>query len=156
MNLKNRIISKTSLNRILPRWRKENKKIVFTNGCFDIIHSGHIKSLKYAKSCGDILIVGLNSDSSIKKIKGPNRPINKFKDRATVLSAIRYVDYVIGFKEKTPYNLIKSIKPDVLVKGGDYSLKEIVGREFAAEVRVVKLLKGRSTTKIIEKVSNKS
>lgn len=146
------------LNELLKKikqLKKKGKKIVFTNGCFDIIHSGHIKILRESKKFGDILIVGLNSDDSIRKIKGKDRPVNKLKDRIDVLSAIEYVDYIVVFSQKTPYNLIKKIKPDVLVKGGDYTPDKVVGREYAGRVVIVPLLKGRSTTKIIEKISNK-
>ena len=141
--------------KLVSKLKKSGKKIVFTNGCFDIIHSGHIKILKECAGLGDSVIVGLNSDDSVKKLKGPGRPINPLKDRMEVLSAIRYVDYVIPFSEPTPYRLIKTIKPEFLVKGGDYKEDEVVGREFAGRVVIVKLLKGRSTTRIIEKVLNK-
>lgn len=150
-----RIISKKELPKLISRLRKAKKKIVFTNGCFDILHCGHVKLLEKAKTLGDVLIVGLNSDSSIKRLKGENRPINTFKDRAIVLSALRAVDYIVGFSEDTPYNLIKMIKPDVLVKGGDYKKNEVVGREFAGKTYIYPLIKGKSTTKIIEKAKNK-
>ena len=107
------------------------KKIVFTNGCFDLIHYGHINYLKKAKELGDILIVGLNSDDSIKRIKGSSRPIKKIKSRLAVLESIKYIDLVITFNEDTPIELIKNIKPDILVKGGDYKEDEIIGREYA-------------------------
>lgn len=145
---------KEILSKIL-KLKKTGKKVVFTNGCFDILHSGHIKVLKKCSKLGDIVVVGLNSDGSVRKLKGPKRPVNKLKDRIEVLSAVRYVDYVIPFSEQTPYNLIKKIKPDYLVKGGDYKEEDVVGREFAGKVVIVDLLKGRSTTKIIEKVLNK-
>jgi rfaE bifunctional protein, domain II len=113
--------------------RVDGKKIVFTNGCFDIIHVGHIRYLSKAKELGDILIVGLNSDESVKKLKGDNRPINSFEDRAILLSSLRFVDSVIMFKEQTPDNLIKKIVPDILVKGGDYKLEDIVGYQTVIE-----------------------
>ena len=128
-----------------------NKKVVFTNGCFDILHSGHVKYLEEAKSYGDILIVGLNSDNSVKNIKGSSRPINNASDRATILAALSCVDVVIEFEEDTPYNLIKTVKPDILVKGGDYKDKTIVGSDIAKETRLVKFVDGKSTTKIIKK-----
>lgn len=134
--------------------KKMGKKIVFTNGCFDIIHPGHIEVLKEAKKLGDVLIVGLNSDSSIKKLKGPERPVMPLSARKKILEAIKYVDYVIVFNEKTPYRVIKKIKPDVLVKGADYKKNEIAGREFSKKVITVKLLKGYSTTKIINRIAN--
>ncbi|MEW5950636.1 MAG: D-glycero-beta-D-manno-heptose 1-phosphate adenylyltransferase [Elusimicrobia bacterium] len=155
MNSKNKIISASRSFSISQRAKKKGLKVVFTNGCFDIIHAGHVKSLEKARSFGDILIVGLNSDLSVKKLKGKNRPINKFLDRAAVLAAFYCVDYVVGFSEDTPYRLIKGIKPDILVKGGDYNPKEVVGAEFSGKVKIIPLLKGRSTTKIIEKSRHK-
>ncbi|MEN3013995.1 MAG: D-glycero-beta-D-manno-heptose 1-phosphate adenylyltransferase [Endomicrobiia bacterium] len=146
------IVTLKKFKKILKKLKKENKKLVFTNGCFDIIHSGHIKLLKEAKNLGDVLIVGLNTDKSIKRIKGPQRPINSQKDRAEVLDSIRYVDYVILFKEDTPYKLIAEIKPDILVKGADYKVKDIVGWGIVPEVVRIKLKKGKSTTNIIKKI----
>jgi D-beta-D-heptose 7-phosphate kinase/D-beta-D-heptose 1-phosphate adenosyltransferase len=146
------------LNNLLKRIRilkKRKNKIVFTNGCFDIIHSGHIKVLKKCRDLGDVVIVGLNSDSSVRALKGPRRPINSERDRAEILDSIKYVDYVVIFNELTPYNLIRMIKPDFLVKGGDYKKSEIIGKEFAKKVITVKMLKGRSTSLIIEKLLNK-
>jgi len=146
------------LNNLLKRIRilkKRKNKIVFTNGCFDIIHSGHIKVLKKCRDLGDVVIVGLNSDSSVRALKGSRRPINSERDRAEILDSIKYVDYVVIFNELTPYNLIRMIKPDFLVKGGDYKKSEIVGKEFAKKVITVKMLKGRSTSLIIEKLLNK-
>ena len=134
-----------------------NKKIVFTNGCFDIIHSGHITYLYKARECGDILVVGLNTDASVKKLKGKDRPINNQDDRALVLASLFFVDYVILFGEDTPLNLINSIKPDILVKGADYSINEIVGaKEVTAnggEVRTIELVEGKSTTSTLNKLS---
>lgn len=146
-----------SLNRLLTLLQKRRlggERIVFTNGCFDIIHSGHIRILKEAKKLGDILVVGLNSDISVKKLKGAQRPVNCLKDRIEVLSAIGYVDYIVVFNELTPYNLIKKIKPDFLVKGGDYKEKDIVGWQFSKKVVVIPLVKGKSTTNIIKKIKN--
>ncbi|MGC9070783.1 MAG: D-glycero-beta-D-manno-heptose 1-phosphate adenylyltransferase [Elusimicrobiales bacterium] len=135
--------------------RKSGKKIVFTNGCFDIIHAGHIKLFERCKKLGDIVVVGLNSDKSIKRLKGPTRPINSLSDRIKVLSAIEYVDFIVVFDKDTPYHIIKAIKPDFLVKGGDYRVNEIVGREFAKMVVRVKHLNGRSTTGIIRKIEKR-
>ena len=153
------IVTLKKLKEILEKLRKQNKKIVFTNGCFDIIHSGHIRILKKAKEKGDVLIVGLNSDKSVRKIKGKKRPIMNEKDRALILDSIRYVDYVVLFDEETPYNLIKEIEPDVLVKGSDYKLSEVVGADIVikkgGEVFLVPLLKGKSTTNVIEKILKK-
>lgn len=133
--------------------RARGQKIVFTNGCFDILHAGHVSVLEFARSKGDLLVVGLNSDTSVRRLKGPSRPVNKQADRALVLAALESVSAVCVFEEDTPYNLIKLIRPDVLVKGGDYKPTEIVGREFAKKVVRFALLKGRSTTNIIKKIS---
>ncbi|SNR60774.1 bifunctional D-glycero-beta-D-manno-heptose-7-phosphate kinase/D-glycero-beta-D-manno-heptose 1-phosphate adenylyltransferase HldE [Desulfurobacterium atlanticum] len=135
--------------------REKGKKIVFTNGCFDILHRGHIEYLKKAKELGDVLIVGLNSDDSVKRIKGKDRPINRQEDRAELLASLEFVDYVVIFDEDTPYNLIKEIKPHVLVKGGDYKLEEIVGREFAKKTITLPFIEGYSTTFLIEKMRNR-
>lgn len=132
--------------------KAKGKKIVFTNGCFDILHRGHIEYLKEAKELGDVLIVGLNSDDSVRKIKGKDRPINKQEDRAELLASLEFVDYVVIFDEDIPYNLIKEIKPDVLVKGGDYKLEEIMGKEFAKKTITLPFIEGYSTTSIIEKM----
>lgn len=152
MNTKNKILTREKLKNFLKKAKKEGKKIVFTNGCFDILHAGHIRILEFAKSQGDTLILGLNTDASIKRLKGPCRPINKEKDRAIVVSALQAVDAVILFKEDTPLNLIKIIKPDILVKGADYTTAKVVGREYAGKVVLCPLVKGKSTTNIIKKV----
>lgn len=131
---------------------KKHQKIVFTNGCFDILHVGHVKYLEVAKSFGDMLIVGLNSDDSIKRLKGESRPINPLEDRAYILASLESVSYVVPFEEDTPLELISVLKPDILVKGADYEGKEIVGSNIAKEVRLVQFVEGKSTTKIIEKV----
>jgi len=140
------------LKKILNRLKKEGKKIVFTNGCFDILHPGHIKVIKEAKSKGDILVVGINSDSSVRKIKGPQRPILDERARAKVVSALEDVDFVIIFKQSTPLNLIKAIKPHYLVKGSDWEKKNIVGRDLVKKVFTVKILKGYSTTEIVNRI----
>lgn len=155
MKAKNKIVSLRTLKAKLAQERKAGRKIVFTNGCFDILHAGHVSVLEFSRSKGDVLVVGLNSDESVRRLKGPTRPVNKQADRALVLAALESVSYVSIFKEDTPYNLIKSVRPDVLVKGGDYKPSEIVGREFAGKVVRFALLKGRSTTGIIKKVSKK-
>tara|TARA_B100000131_G_C17917505_1_gene533023 strand:+ start:267 stop:659 length:393 start_codon:yes stop_codon:yes gene_type:complete len=129
-------------------------KLVFTNGCFDIIHRGHIELLKYAKSCGDRLVVGLNSDDSVKSLKGEARPIQSQDDRKAILEAIRWVDEVVIFNELTPINLIKSLTPDIIVKGGDYKVDEVVGHKIA-EVKIFELIDGLSTTKTFENISNR-
>ncbi|MCT7529529.1 D-glycero-beta-D-manno-heptose-7-phosphate kinase [Aliarcobacter cryaerophilus] len=130
----------------------QGKKIVFTNGCFDILHVGHVKYLEVAKSYGDVLILGLNADSSVKKLKGPTRPINTQEDRAYILASLESVDYVVIFEEETPYELIKLIKPHVLVKGGDYEGKEVVGQDIADELKLVQFVDGKSTTNTIKRI----
>lgn len=133
---------------------REGKTIVFTNGCFDILHVGHISYLQAAKKLGDILIVGLNSDRSISALKGSKRPINEQADRASLLGALEFVDFVVVFDEDTPLNLIKALRPDILVKGGDYKGKDIVGSDFAKKVELIEFIDGKSTTKIVEKILN--
>lgn len=134
---------------------KKNQKIVFTNGCFDILHVGHVKYLEVAKSFGDMLIVGLNADDSIKRLKGEGRPINPLEDRAYILASLESVSYVVPFEEDTPFELISAIKPDILVKGADYEGKVVVGSDIAKEVRLVQFVEGKSTTKIIERAQQK-
>jgi len=130
----------------------KKRKIVFTNGCFDILHIGHIKYLEEAKSHGDILILGLNSDESIRKLKGESRPINSQADRAYILASLEVVDFLVVFDQDTPLELIDLIKPDVLVKGGDYKGEKIVGQDIAKELKLVKFIDGKSTTNTIEKI----
>jgi D-beta-D-heptose 7-phosphate kinase/D-beta-D-heptose 1-phosphate adenosyltransferase len=127
---------------------------VFTNGCFDIIHRGHLDLLSYCRSLGDIVIVGLNSDKSTKKLKGPNRPINSEEDRKYLLESLVQVDSVIVFNEETPYLLIKSIKPDIIVKGGDYSPEDVVGSDLS-RVIIFKYVNGYSTTEKIQDISSR-
>jgi D-beta-D-heptose 7-phosphate kinase/D-beta-D-heptose 1-phosphate adenosyltransferase len=134
--------------------KNQGKKIVFTNGCFDILHLGHIKYLEEAKNLGDILIVGVNADSSVRRLKGESRPINLEFDRAYLLNALNAVDFVVIFDEETPYNLIQTITPDVLVKGGDYKDKEVVGSDIAKTTHLIEFVDGKSTTSIIEKIQN--
>jgi len=132
--------------------KHKGKKIIFTNGCFDLLHAGHVKYLETAKSFGDILILGLNSDNSVRNLKGTGRPINNQKDRAFILAALEAVDYVVIFEEDTPYNLIKTINPDTLVKGGDYKNKDVVGQNIAKELKIVEFVNGKSTTQTISKI----
>jgi D-beta-D-heptose 7-phosphate kinase/D-beta-D-heptose 1-phosphate adenosyltransferase len=136
--------------------KKCNKKIVFTNGCFDILHVGHIRYLSEAKSLGDILVVGINSDESVKNLKGPSRPINSLSDRSLLLSELVCVDYVVSFKEQTPLKLIKMIMPDILVKGGDYTLDNVVGSkeviDTGGKVELLKFHDGYSSTNYIDKI----
>ena len=144
-----KIKTKIEITELLKNFR--DKKIVFTNGCFDILHVGHVKYLEVAKSFGDMLIVGLNSDESVRSLKGNSRPINMSEDRAYVLSALESVSFVVEFGEDTPYDLIEVIQPDVLVKGGDYKGKEVVGSDIAKELRLVDFVDGKSTTNIIKR-----
>jgi len=132
--------------------KARGKKIIFTNGCFDILHAGHVRYLETAKSYGDILILGLNSDRSITTLKGEGRPINIQMDRAYILAALEAVDYVVVFDEDTPYDLIKAVKPHILVKGGDYEGKQVVGQDIADELKLVQFVDGKSTTKTIQKI----
>jgi len=132
--------------------KARGKKIIFTNGCFDILHAGHVRYLETAKSYGDVLILGLNSDRSVKALKGKNRPINIQLDRAYILAALEAVDYVVVFDDDTPYELIKAVKPHTLVKGGDYEGKVVVGQDIADELKLVQFVDGKSTTRTIEKI----
>ncbi len=153
--MKNAVSLKRLLAELEPL-RRKGRKVVFTNGCFDIIHAGHVRYLTRARSLGDILVVGLNSDSSVRSIKGRERPIVPEKERAEVLGALRCVDYVVIFNEPTPLKLITSLKPDILVKGSDWAAHEIVGgdvvKKSGGRVSRIRLLKGRSTTNIIRKI----
>ena len=142
----------SEIDQLSDELKAKNRKIVFTNGCFDILHLGHIKYLETAKSLGDILIIGLNSDRSVSALKGDERPINSQVDRAYILAALEVVDYVVIFDEDTPYNLIKLIKPNILVKGSDYKSKKVVGENIAEELILVEFIKGKSSSKTIEKI----
>jgi D-beta-D-heptose 7-phosphate kinase/D-beta-D-heptose 1-phosphate adenosyltransferase len=141
----------------LSRWRQADQRIVFTNGCFDLLHPGHVSLLHQARHLGDRLIVGLNTDASIQRLKGPQRPILPGQDRAAILSALEDVDMVVFFDEDTPLNLIEQLKPDILVKGADYRIEEVVGRQaveaYGGQVRLVEILEGHSTTTIVRKLS---
>ncbi len=152
-----KIVSLEEMNQPLARWRFLDKKIVFTNGCFDIIHKGHVDYLARAAEFGDIMIVGLNSDDSVKRLKGNGRPLQDQESRAIILSSLKMVNYVILFDEDTPFNLINHIKPDFLVKGSDYKEKEVVGADIVksngGEVILIDFLDGYSTTSIINKLN---
>ena len=152
----NKIFTLTSIILQLNRWRLLGKKIVFTNGVFDILHQGHIASLSEAASYGHILIVGVNADASVKRLKGETRPINSEQSRALLLASLVMIDAVLIFEEDTPLHLITNILPDVLVKGGDYTVEQIVGsKEVIAnggEVKIAPIVEGFSTTRIIEKM----
>ncbi len=142
------------ISSIVCTLKNKDKNIIFTNGCFDILHIGHVKYLEKAKNFGDILILGLNSDDSTHRLKGKNRPINTQDDRAYILASLEVVDYVVIFNEDTPLDLIKLIKPDVLVKGGDYEGKEVVGQDIAKELKLVQFIDAKSTSKTIKKIRN--
>ena len=153
----NKVLTNSSLDIFFSKIRSENKKIVFTNGCFDIIHPGHIHVLSQAKLLGDILVVGLNSDKSVKNLKGKERPLVNESDRAKILLSIKYVDYVTIFDESTPKDIIEKIKPDTLVKGGDYIVDDIVGSKFVIDiggrVEIVKFLDGYSSSNYIDNLN---
>ena len=150
-------LANNSLEESCREIRLKDKKIVFTNGCFDILHPGHIHILSKAKSLGDILVVGLNSDLSVKKLKGDKRPLVSEDDRCRVLLSLRFVDYVIIFNELTPLKVIKKIKPDYLVKGGDYNENDIVGSDFVkasgGQVEIIKFLEGYSSSNYIDNLN---
>ena len=152
--MNNKLIERSKLDNLLSEYRKENKKIVSTNGCFDILHRGHIEYLQKARELGDLLVLGLNSDNSVKRLKGNDRPINNETDRAIVLSALECINYISIFDEDTPLELIKIVKPDILVKGGDYKIEDVVGREFAKETVLIDFVDGYSTTNIIKKINS--
>ena len=147
----------TQLKKITTRLKTQGKTIIFTNGCFDLLHYGHIKYLQEAKGKGDILIVAINSDASVKRIKGSKRPLINEKDRLRQIAALECVDYAVLFKEDTPLGLIKSIRPDILVKGSDWDKNSIVGSDIVlscgGKVLTVKLAQGRSTTNLIKKIA---
>ncbi len=154
--LNTRIISDiTELKRLLNIHKFKGQEIVFTNGCFDIIHRGHIEYLAKAANKGDVLIIGLNTDASVRKLKGENRPVQDENSRALILSALRFVDYIILFDEDTPYNLIEALQPDILVKGADYKATEIVGYDIVTKnggrVETIEFVDGFSTSNILEK-----
>lgn len=132
--------------------KQKGKKLVFTNGCFDILHVGHVKYLETAKSFGDILILGLNSDDSVKRLKGPSRPVNTQDDRGYTLAALESVDYVVLFEDDTPYELIKAVSPHTLVKGGDYEGKDVIGQDLVEELKLVEFVEGRSTSRTIQRI----
>ena len=145
----------SNLSEVIETYRKQGKKIVFTNGCFDLLHIGHVRYLEQAATLGDVLIVGINSDASVQKLKGPTRPIQNENDRAEILASLKAVDHTVRFTEDTPYNLISKILPNVLVKGGDWTPDQIVGSDIVlahnGEVKSLLFIDGKSTTKIIEK-----
>lgn len=153
------VIKQENLDELLAKLKKENKTVVTTNGCFDILHVGHVRYLKKAKSFGDVLLIALNSDKSVKSIKGPTRPINNENDRAEILSSLYFVDYVVMFDEDSPMNLLAKIKPDVHTKGADYTVETLpeakVILEGGGKIEFISFVEGKSTTSIIEKISDK-
>lgn len=154
MDTSSKIHTLPSLLAEIKRWRLKSDIIVFTNGCFDILHYGHIDYLEKAKILGNRLIVGLNADISVQRLKGKHRPIQNETSRSRVLSALQCVDAVILFEEDTPTELIRHIRPNILVKGGDYKVEQVVGREFAGKVEIIPFVEGYSTTAIEEKIKN--
>jgi D-beta-D-heptose 7-phosphate kinase/D-beta-D-heptose 1-phosphate adenosyltransferase len=154
--IQHKILDSDQLKHQVRRWKLLGKKIVFTNGCFDILHKGHMEILSQAAASGDMLVIGVNSDQSVKRLKGEERPVNDESFRALMLASLTIVDAVVIFDEPTPLQLIQNTEPDVLLKGGDYSLDQIVGAEEVVknggEVKIVPLVKGYSTTALIEKI----
>lgn len=157
--ISDKIKTQAEMSEIRQKLKKHGKRLVFTNGCFDIIHKGHVMYLEAARELGDALVVGLNSDASVKRLKGESRPVNSELDRAIVLSAMESVSYVVIFGEDTPWELINELTPDVLVKGGDWSIEEIVGSDVVlsagGEVKSLNYYAGYSTTGIIDKMEKK-
>jgi len=151
-----KIKSRDALAKTISGLRAAKKKVVFTNGCFDILHAGHITYLNRARKLGDALVIGLNSDSSVRAIKGKHRPVNRQADRALVLSALSFVDYVVIFSDPTPEKLIRALRPDILVKGADWKVSQIAGADFVKSYggRVVRVpfVRGYSTTSVLEKI----
>lgn len=155
----NRILEREEASRLIDQLKKDGKKVVFTNGCFDILHVGHLRYLNEAKECGDILVVGVNSDASVSRLKGPTRPINQELDRAEMLCGLKAVDYAVIFQEDTPVELIEELKPSIHVKGGDYKVEDLpeskVVFSYGGEVKILTLVQGKSTTNVVNKIQNK-
>jgi D-beta-D-heptose 7-phosphate kinase/D-beta-D-heptose 1-phosphate adenosyltransferase len=147
----NKIIDRANMPDIIKRLKDEGRKIVFTNGCFDLIHIGHVRYLTEARNFGDILVIGLNSDKSVSRIK-PGRPVTPEEQRAEVLAALSSVDYVTLFHEDTPYDLIKEVQPDILVKGADWNVEDVVGNDIVKDVRSIAFVEGISTSEIITRI----
>lgn len=146
-----KIVDRSKIREIISDLKNSGKKVVFTNGCFDLIHVGHVRYLNEAKALGDVLVIGLNSDASVSSIK-PGRPFTPEEQRAEVLAALESVDYIVLFNEDTPYGLIREVQPDVLVKGADWKKEDIVGNDIVKEVKTVQFVEGISTSGIIEKI----
>lgn len=158
MESKDKIVSREELAQKVRQWQSEGKKVVFTNGCFDILHIGHVDYLEKARQLGDKLVLGLNTDASVSRIKGPQRPIVQENSRSRVIAALGFVDAVSFFDEETPKEMIEAVKPDILVKGNDYLAENIVGADFVVKnggkVMTIPLVEGYSTTNIITKIKN--
>lgn len=155
MKATDKILTWPQAEEYVKEQKKQGRSVAFTNGCFDILHAGHVSILEFSKNQADILILGINSDASVKRLKGPSRPINSQEDRSLVCASLQAVDAVVVFEQDTPYELIKLIKPDVLIKGADYKEENVVGREFAKKVALYPILEGRSTTNTIKKAAQK-
>lgn len=153
---RDKILKRTDAHNLGEKLRREGKLIVFTNGCFDILHRGHIEYLEYAKSQGDVLIVGINDDESVRRLKGHKRPVNKLEDRMYILASLYMTDFIIPFSEDTPYELIKEIRPHIIVKGGDYKPENVVGKDivesYGGKVIIAPYKKGYSTSSLLDKI----
>ncbi|NOX47355.1 MAG: D-glycero-beta-D-manno-heptose 1-phosphate adenylyltransferase [Chlorobi bacterium] len=156
--IEKKILDRKTLSSLLAVWKFKGKKVVFTNGCFDILHLGHIDYLSKAKDLGDVLLIGLNTDSSVRRLKGESRPVVNEQARAKLLASLFFVDAIVLFDEDTPYELIKTVQPSVLVKGSDYEEEDIVGYDIVkangGSIKTLDFLKGYSTSSIIEKLKN--
>lgn len=154
--IRSKLKTLSSIKKIVERFKRQDKRVVFTNGCFDILHYGHVQYLEQARSMGDCLVLGLNSDRSVRMLKGRGRPFNNVHDRAGVLAGLSSVDYIIVFDDKTPLKLIEKIKPNILVKGSDWPVRAIVGAQevkaWGGRIRRVRLFKGRSTTRLVRRM----
>lgn len=158
MNTSSKIANRSTAREVIEQWQDSGLEVVFTNGCFDIVHLGHVDYLQKARNLGDKLVVGLNTDSSVSRIKGPNRPVCSEESRSRVMAAFQFVDLVVLFDEPTPLELIENLKPDILTKGADYTLQNIVGANFVIQnggkVETIEFVDGYSTSSIISKIKN--
>jgi len=158
IDTKNKILDSHQAAVVINNWKAENKKVVFTNGCFDIVHLGHVDYLEKARNLGDRLVLGLNTDASVSRIKGPSRPIVDQNSRARVMASLEFVDLVVLFDQETPYELIGALIPDILVKGNDYLAENIVGADIVnkngGKVETIELVKGYSTSNIVKRIKN--
>lgn len=156
MSANPKLLADLRLDRALDRWRKAGRRIVFTNGCFDVLHVGHVRYLRAARNLGDVLVIGLNTDASVRALKGEGRPVHALEDRAEVLAALPFVTAIVPFAETSVDRLIRKVRPDVLVKGGDYKVSQVVGhryvKSYGGEVHVLAHVPGRSSSAIIEKL----